>query len=76
MDTEVSYNLYLKVREIMNVDEVTLFHYHSDRLVVTVHKGKVVRAGEKVLFKPGNGEYVRVRTPSYFSSSISRRTRG
>ncbi len=65
--TELSYNLYLKSREVNNVDEVSLFHYHSDRLVVTVHKGKVVRSGENVLFKPGNGEYVKVRTPSYFS---------
>ena len=65
--SEVSYNLFLKAREILNVDEVGLFHYHSDRLVVTVDKGKVVRAGEEVLFKPGFGEYVRVRTPSYFA---------
>ncbi|MDQ1001726.1 hypothetical protein QFZ28_002126 [Neobacillus niacini] len=65
--TEISYNLYLKAREIINVDEVELFHYHSDRLLVTVNKGKVIRAGEEVLFKPGLGEYVRVRTPSYFA---------
>jgi hypothetical protein len=65
--TELSYNLYLKSREINNVDTASLFHYHSDRLVVTVHKGKVIRSGEKVLFKPGNGEHVKVRTPSYFS---------
>jgi hypothetical protein len=64
---EVSYNLYLKAKEIINVDEVELFHYHSDRLLVTVNKGKVIRAGEEVLFKPGYGEYVRVRTPSYFA---------
>ncbi|MBO0958161.1 hypothetical protein J1P26_00325 [Neobacillus sp. MM2021_6] len=65
--TELSYNLFIKGREIKNVDEVSLFHYHSDRLVVTVHKGKVVRAGNTVLFKPGNGEYVKVRTPAFFS---------
>ncbi|HEY2420873.1 MAG TPA: hypothetical protein VGI04_05645 [Neobacillus sp.] len=65
--TELSYNLYLKGREIKNVDEVNLFHYHGDRLVVTVHRGKVVRSGEEVLFKPGNGEHVKVRTPSYFA---------
>jgi hypothetical protein len=65
--TEISYNLYLKAKEIINVDEVELFHYHSDRLLVTVNKGKVIRAGEEVLFKPGLGEYVRVRTPSYFA---------
>ena len=65
--SELSYNLFLKGREVKNVDEVGLFHYHIDRLVVTVHRGKVVRAGKSVLFKPGNGEYVQVRTPSYFS---------
>ncbi|MDR7238668.1 hypothetical protein [Neobacillus drentensis] len=68
--TEVSYNLYSKTNEIMNIDELNLFHYHSDRLMVTVHKGTVVRAGENVIFKPGNGEFVRVRTPSFFSLSI------
>ncbi|MEH7415153.1 hypothetical protein V7266_07700 [Neobacillus drentensis] len=65
--TELSYNLYLKSKEIMKVDEESLFHYHSNRLVVTVHKGKVIRSGDKVLFSPGSGEYVKVRTPSYFS---------
>lgn len=65
--TELSYNLYLKGREIKNVDEVNLFHYHGDRLVVTVHKGKIVRSGEEVLYKPGYGEHVKVRTPAYFS---------
>lgn len=65
--TELSYNLYLMGRTINNVDEVNLFHYYDDRLVVTVHKGKVVRSGEEVLFKPGNGEYVKVQTPAYFS---------
>jgi hypothetical protein len=65
--TELSYNLYLKGREIKNVDEVSLFHYHNDRLVITVHKGKIIRAGDEVLYKPGSGEYVKVKTPSFFS---------
>ncbi|MBV7507129.1 hypothetical protein KW850_17850 [Bacillus sp. sid0103] len=65
--TEVSYNLYTKIIESRNVDDMNLFHYHSDRLVVTVHKGAVLRAGNDVIFKPGYGEHVRVRTPSFFS---------
>lgn len=65
--SELSYNLYFRSTENMNVDEVDLFHYHGDRLVLTVHKGKIVRSGEEVLFKPGYGEYVKVQTPSYFS---------
>lgn len=65
--TECSYNLYYKGREIKNVDWSALFHYHSDRLVVTVHKGKIIRTDNEILFKPGFGEYVKVRTPSFFS---------
>jgi hypothetical protein len=64
---EISYNLFLNDNKIKNVDEAGLFHYHCDRLVVTVHKGKVVRAGEEILYKPGYGEYVKVLTPSFFS---------
>ncbi|OLS40244.1 hypothetical protein [Bacillus sp. MRMR6] len=65
--SELSYNLYINTLEVKNVEVKDLFHYHGDRLVVTVHKGKVIRAGKEVLFKPGYGEYVKVRTPSYFS---------
>jgi hypothetical protein len=65
--SELSYNLYLNSLEVKNVEVKDLFHYHGDRLVVTVHKGKVIRAGKEVLFKSGYGEYVKVRTPSYFS---------
>lgn len=65
--SEVSYNLYFKSKEIKNVDTEQLFLYHKDRLVVTVHKGKVIRAGKEVLFTPGFGEYVKVKTPSFFS---------
>ncbi|WML45104.1 hypothetical protein [Neobacillus sp. PS3-40] len=66
---EISYNLYLQSNKINNVDDNQLFHYHKDRLVVTVHKGNVIRAGKEVLFKPGNGEYIKVKTPSFFSFS-------
>ncbi|MCM3566794.1 hypothetical protein [Neobacillus mesonae] len=65
--TELSYNLYLKSREIKNVDESDLFHYHNGRLVITVHKGKIVRSLNEILFRPGFGEPVIVRTPAFFS---------
>jgi hypothetical protein len=64
---ELSYNLYLLDKEIWNIDESQLFLYHSERLVITVHKGNVIRAGKDVLFKPGYGEYVKVNNPSFFS---------
>ncbi|NRD80567.1 hypothetical protein HPT25_24905 [Bacillus sp. BRMEA1] len=65
--SELSYNLFYLDNEIKNIDEDHLFHYHSDRLVVTVHKGRIVRLEKTVLFKPGFGEHVKVRTPAFFS---------
>lgn len=65
--SEVSYNFYMKSSEIINIEEKNLFLYHSDRLLVTVHKGEVVRAGDKVWFRPGFGEHVLIKTPSFFS---------
>ncbi|MFD2445849.1 hypothetical protein ACFSO7_17970 [Bacillus sp. CGMCC 1.16607] len=67
---EVSYNLYKRNREIKNIDVMSLFHYHNDRLLITVHKGVVIRAeGNESLFRSGFGEYVLINTPSYFSIS-------
>lgn len=67
---EVSYNLYLKNREIKNIDVASLFHYHKDKLLVTVHKGVVIRATEEnILFRSGFGEHVSVKMPSFFSFS-------
>lgn len=63
---EVSYNFYMRSSEIINIDEKSLFLYHSDRLLVTVHKGEVIRAGEKVWFRSGYGEHVLIKTPSFF----------
>lgn len=65
---EVSYNLYKKSREIRNVDVMSLFHYHNNRLLVTVHKGVIIRAaGNELLFRSGFGEHVKVKMPSFFS---------
>lgn len=67
---ELSYNLYQRNREIKNIDVQSLFHYHNDRLLVTVHKGVVVRAAkDEILFRSGFGEYVTINMPSYFSIS-------
>ncbi|MBP3041429.1 hypothetical protein J9303_18450, partial [Bacillaceae bacterium Marseille-Q3522] len=65
--SEVSYNLYWKGREIRKIDENTLFHYYNNRLIVTVHKGEVIRANEKVSFRPGKGEQVIINRPGFFT---------
>lgn len=64
---EVSYNFFLANQESRQVEELELFHYHSHRLVVTVHKGKVIRAGAKVNFHSGYGEHVKINTPSFYT---------
>ncbi|MFO1444616.1 hypothetical protein KDN24_15700 [Bacillus sp. Bva_UNVM-123] len=62
---ELSYNLYESSDEIRNIEELELFHYHNSKLVVTVHKGEVIRANDFVFFRPGFGEHVKINTPSY-----------
>ncbi|MGN7400523.1 hypothetical protein ACTHO0_11765 [Cytobacillus praedii] len=64
---ELSYNLYLKSREIRNIEEAELFHYHRHMLVHSVHKGEVIRAQDYIDFRPGFGEHVKIDTPSYFT---------
>ncbi|MDQ0271072.1 hypothetical protein [Cytobacillus purgationiresistens] len=63
---ELSYNFYLKSREITKIEELELYRYHSERLIISVHKGRVIRAGDDLSFKPGSGEYVMIKTPSYY----------
>ncbi|WP_445492208.1 hypothetical protein [Niallia sp. 03133] len=64
---DVTYNLYEKNRQILNIEQNELFHYHSDRIQFTIHKGVCIRAGEKVYFRPGFGEQIEVKVPSFFA---------
>lgn len=63
---ELTYNLYLKPPEGLTIEESELFHYHRDKLAVTVQKGKVIRAGQEIAYRPGSGEHVKISTPAYF----------
>ncbi|MEW9111347.1 MAG: hypothetical protein AB2374_18515 [Cytobacillus gottheilii] len=65
--SELSYNLYLPGKEIIKIEELELNDYHKERLAVTVHKGTVIRAGDEVMYRPGAGEHVLIKTPSYFT---------
>lgn len=62
---ELSYNLYSMDQTNRMFEENELFHYHKSKLVVTVHKGDVIKANNYVLFRPGFGEHVKIKTPSY-----------
>ncbi|MCS0786932.1 hypothetical protein NX021_02030 [Cytobacillus firmus] len=63
---EISYNLYEKPGQGLTVEESQLFHYHRDKLAVSVLRGKVIRAGQEVVFRSGSGEHVKISTPAYF----------
>ncbi|MFE8702228.1 hypothetical protein ACFYKX_16640 [Cytobacillus sp. FJAT-54145] len=63
---EVSYNFYEQSQEISNIEDSELFLYHNDKLLITVHKDTVIRAGDHVLYRPGFGEHVIINTPSFF----------
>ncbi|MBS4191028.1 hypothetical protein KHA94_12635 [Bacillus sp. FJAT-49705] len=67
---ELSYNLYLKSNEIRKIDEEELFHNHRNKLVITVHKGEVIRVKDEVIFRPGFGEHVKINTPSFYKIDV------
>lgn len=66
---ELSYNLYHKNKETVMLDENGLYSTHSHLLAVTVDKGKVIRAGCEVYYRPGKGENVIINTPGFFTDN-------
>lgn len=64
---EVTYNLFAMDDSIINIEENDLFHYHYDRIQMTIHKGKCIRAGDKVFYRPGFGELLEVKVPSFLT---------
>lgn len=65
---EVSYNFYLKDSETVKMIESELFLKQHSKLVITVHKGKVIRAGKQICYRPGFGEHVQINTPAFYQS--------
>jgi hypothetical protein len=66
---ELSYNLYRKNPETVLLDEDGLFAAQAGSLAVTVSKGKVIRAGNEVYYRPGKGENVIIKTPGFFTEN-------
>ncbi|WP_312096828.1 hypothetical protein [Niallia sp.] len=64
---EVTYNLFAFDESIINIEENDLFLYHYDRIQMTIHKGKCIRAGDKVFYRPGFGELLEVKVPSFLT---------
>ncbi|KAB7672938.1 hypothetical protein [Bacillus sp. B1-b2] len=62
---EVSYNLLPLDSANRFVDESELFLYHYDSILATIHKGTCIRALDKVFYRPGYGEQLEVKVPSF-----------
>ena len=66
---ELSYNLYHKSVKTNQLDEDGLFSTQNENLAVTVDKGRVLRAGNEVYYRPGKGENVIINTPGFFTDN-------
>lgn len=65
---DVDYNLYkLKSREFANKDEV---NYDMDIPVITVHKGRNIKVGNKFYINPGYGDQLCIKVPGFYSSTF------
>ncbi|WP_027408567.1 hypothetical protein [Anoxybacteroides tepidamans] len=65
---EVDYNLYLRPPLSDLVAETPVVDYDKHVPIITVHNGKVVKAGEQVFFHPGFGKERIVRAPGMFAA--------
>jgi len=63
---EVDYNLYLWSPLSGSVAETTIVDYDKHVPMITVHNGRVIRAGEHVYFYPGFGKERIIRAPGMF----------
>ena len=64
--SEVSYNLYQRDHTYTCGNDEEFYELNENKLLVTVHKDKVIRAGDKVYFILENGECVNIKVPSFF----------
>ncbi|WP_409270470.1 hypothetical protein V1499_13760 [Neobacillus sp. SCS-31] len=65
-NAELSYNLYWN-HGMDGADEKSLFLYLGDKLAMTVQRGKIIRIGDRTDFSEGSGEYIKVKTHSFFA---------
>lgn len=64
---EISYNLYRNDLEENEYVEEEFCQKNANKLLVTVHKDKVIRAGGQIQYIPGYGEHVKIKIPSFFT---------
>lgn len=65
---DLDYNLYLYPLEVSKVEESDQLDYDKIDSVITVHKGRLLKADSQVNFFPGFGKELKVRLPGLFAS--------
>ncbi|MFS1518168.1 hypothetical protein V1503_17200 [Bacillus sp. SCS-151] len=65
---EVDYNLYNQEDQVKKVAQKAFVDYHNHNPAITVHKGVVIKSGDKIDFRPGFGNECSVKIPGYFSA--------
>jgi hypothetical protein len=65
---EVDYNLYDKQKESRLVAQKAIVDYDIHVPTITVHKGRLLKAGEQLYFYPGFGKELIVQVPGMFAA--------
>jgi hypothetical protein len=70
---EVDYNLYEQMSISHSVAEKPIVDYDNHVPTITVHKGRLLKAGEQIYFYPGFGKELVVRAPGMFAAHFDER---
>jgi hypothetical protein len=70
---EVDYNLYEQMSISHSVAEKPIVDYDNHVPTITVHKGRLLKAGEQIYFYPGFGKERVVRAPGMFAAYFDER---
>lgn len=65
---EVDYNLY-ELNEFNSVEEKLSGGYHNHIPKFTIHKGQLIKIGQKICLKPGFGEYCEIAMSGRFAAN-------
>lgn len=65
---DLDYNLFMYPLEEPKVEETNNLDYDKRDPLITVHKGRVLKAGREVKFFPGFGKELYVKLPGLFAS--------
>ncbi|WP_338776781.1 hypothetical protein [Metabacillus sp. FJAT-52054] len=70
-DGDVDYNLYRKTCLSDSVETIPLLDYDSHIPTITIHRGRVVKALDRIFFHPGRGEERHISIRSSFARTLS-----